>query len=74
YCASKYGVRGFTQALALELPTSIKIYCVNPDGTATQMTQFQGVDPSKVADVILKTAQEILHKKSGDDVDLPEYT
>ena len=74
YCATKFGVRGFTQALTLELPTSIKIYCVNPDMTATLMTNFKGVDPIKVAAVIVKTAQETLGKKSGDDVDLPDYS
>ncbi len=73
YCATKYGVRGFTQSLALELPSHIKTYSINPSFTATQMTNFEGVDPSKVAAVIVKTAQEKLGKKSGDDVDAPEY-
>ena len=73
YCATKFGVRGFTQALALELPRHVKTYCVNPGMTATQMTKFEGVDPNKVAAVIVKTAQEKLGKKSGDDVDVPDY-
>lgn len=73
YCATKFGVRGFTQALALELPKQVKTYCVNPGMTATQMTDFKGVDPSKVAEVIVRTAQEKLGKKSGDDVDVPDY-
>jgi len=63
YCATKFGVRGFTQALALELPKHVKIYCVNPGMTSTQMTNFEGVHPSKVADIILKTAEEKLKKK-----------
>ncbi len=73
YCATKFGVRGFTQALALELPKHINIYCINPGMTATQMTKYEGVDPDKVAAVIVKTAQETLGKKSGDDVDVPDY-
>lgn len=73
YCATKFGVRGFTQGLALELPKHINIYCINPGMTATQMTKFEGVDPKKVAAIIVKTAQETLGKKSGDDVDVPDY-
>jgi NAD(P)-dependent dehydrogenase (short-subunit alcohol dehydrogenase family) len=30
YCATKWGVRGFTRALALELPDRMRVYCVNP--------------------------------------------
>ncbi len=73
YCATKYGVRGFTQSLALELPKHVQTYSINPSFTATQMTNFEGVAPSKVADIIVKTAQEKLHKKSGDDIDVPDY-
>ncbi len=73
YCASKFGVRGFTQALALELPKNIRIYCVNPGLTATKMTGFQGIPASQAADVILATAQEQLGKKSGEDVDVRDF-
>ncbi len=73
YCATKFGVRGFTQALALELPKQVKTYCVNPGMTATQMTKFEGVDPNKVADIIVQAAQEKFKKQSGEDVDVPDY-
>jgi NAD(P)-dependent dehydrogenase (short-subunit alcohol dehydrogenase family) len=73
YCATKFGVRGFTQSLAQELPSGIRVYCINPGTTATPMTGFKGTDPRKVADVILRVAEETLGKKSGDDVDLWEY-
>lgn len=73
YCASKFGVRGFTKALALELPDNIKTYVVNPGLTATQMTNFQGIHPKKVADIIVDTAKENLNKKSGDDIDIEDY-
>ena len=73
YCASKFGVRGFTKALALELPDNIKTYVVNPGLTATQMTNFQGIPPKKVADIIVDTAKENLNKKSGDDIDIEDY-
>jgi NADP-dependent 3-hydroxy acid dehydrogenase YdfG len=36
YCGSKFGVRGFTQSLAVEYPR-LRICCVNPDMTATRL-------------------------------------
>jgi len=73
YCATKFAVRGFTKALALELPEGIKTYSVNPGMTATQMTKFRGISAKKVAGVIINTAKEKLGKKSGDDVDVLDY-
>ncbi len=72
YCATKFGIRGFTQALAQEL-ADIKVFCVNPGMTATRMTNFQGVAPEKVAKVILNTAKGIYKKPSGSDIDVWEY-
>ena len=69
YCATKYGVRGFTQSLALEEP-NLRIYSVNPGMTATRMTNYQGVPPEKVAKVILNTAKGIYNVPSGGDVDV----
>ncbi|MBI2448765.1 SDR family oxidoreductase [Candidatus Pacearchaeota archaeon] len=73
YCATKFGVRGFTQTLALELPHGVRTYCVNPGATATRMTDFKGIPSSKVAGIIIKTAEETLGKRSGDDIDVWEY-
>jgi len=73
YCATKWGVRGFTRALALELPERVRTYCVNPGMTATRMTGYQGADPADVARIIVRTAAENLRKKSGDDVDVWRY-
>ncbi|NPA52056.1 MAG: SDR family oxidoreductase [Aquificae bacterium] len=72
YCATKFGVRGFTQALALEEP-HINIYVVNPGMTATKMTGYKGVSPKIVAKVILNTAKGIYKKPSGSDIDVWEY-
>lgn len=72
YCATKFGVRGFTQALAQELKKS-KVYCVNPGSTATRMTGFRGVSPRKVGEIILQAVEEKLGKRSGDDIDVWEY-
>ncbi|MGZ6276977.1 MAG: SDR family oxidoreductase, partial [Syntrophales bacterium] len=73
YCATKWGVRGFTRAIALELPDRVRVYCVNPGLTATRMTDYQGADPADVAKIIVRTAAEKLRKKSGDDVDVWRY-
>ncbi len=73
YCATKFGVRGFTQTLALELPKSMKIFSVNPGMTATQMTNFKGISPVKVGEVIVNAAKEKYKVKSGQDVDVWEY-
>lgn len=70
YCASKFGVRGFTRALALELPSGIKIFAVNPGLTATAMTDFEGIPAKDVAEVIVNTAKEKYSAQSGGDVDV----
>lgn len=71
YCATKYGVRGFSQSLALEEP-DLRIYTVNPGMTATRMTNYRGVPPEVVAKVILNTAKGIYNVPSGGDVDVWE--
>lgn len=71
YCATKFGVRGFTQALSQEQP-GLNIYCVNPTLTATQMTNFTGMDPKLVAKVILKTAKNEYNVEPGGDINVWE--
>jgi len=73
YCATKFAVRGFTQALALELPEKIKVYAVNPGLTSTQMTGFHGIKPEKVGKIIVNTAKEKYKIQSGGDVDVLRY-
>jgi len=70
YCATKFGVRGFTQALAKELPKGIKIFSINPGMTSTQMTNYTGIPPKKVAELIVKTAKGEMKIPSGGDVDV----
>ncbi len=72
YCATKFGIRGFTQALALE-QKSLKIYAVNPGVTATRMTNFRGVPPEKVAGIIFNAAVGKYKISSGGDIDIEEY-
>ena len=73
YCATKFGVRGFTEALALELTNGIKTYSLNPGKTATLMTDFVGNPPSKIAELILKTVYGEIKVNSGEDIDLWKY-
>ncbi len=72
YCAAKWGLRGFTKALAQELPGR-KVYAVNPGITATQMNDFQGMPPRRVAEVIVNLAKGVYDLESGDDVNIWDY-
>lgn len=72
YCATKFGVRGFTQALAKEL-TNRKVVVVNPDMTQTRMTNFSGRPPEDVANIILKVAENKIKVNSGEDIDVWKY-
>ena len=69
YCGTKFGVRGFTQALAEGHPR-LKICCVNPDMTATRLTGYEGRPPSEVAEVIFKTVSGMIKVAPGGDVDV----
>jgi NAD(P)-dependent dehydrogenase (short-subunit alcohol dehydrogenase family) len=72
YCATKFGVRGFTQALAQEMSRP-KIYAVNPDMTKTRMTGFKGRPAEQVARVVLNTAKGNYKKTSGSDINVWDY-
>ncbi|MEM4721088.1 MAG: SDR family oxidoreductase [Candidatus Methanomethylicaceae archaeon] len=72
YCATKFGVRGFTQALAQEIAKP-KVFAVNPDMTKTRMTGFQGRPPEQVAEVIMNTAKGKYRKPSGSDINVWDY-
>lgn len=72
YCATKFGVRGFTQALAQEIAKP-KVFAVNPDMTKTRMTGFRGRPPEEVAQVILNTAKGNYRKPSGSDINVWDY-
>lgn len=72
YCASKWGVRGFTKALALEWPEK-RIYAVHPTRSATRMNDFVGASPGHVADVVLRVARGELDLEPGADVSLHDH-
>lgn len=73
YCASKFGVRGFTQSLALELPKETQICLFNPNQTATRMGEFKGDNPKDVAGVIVKVMERKIKFKKGADIDARDY-
>ena len=64
-CATKFGLRGFTQALAKEL-TRIKVYAVTTGMTATRMTGA----PLPCAKTIADVPEGRSYLPSGSDVDL----
>jgi NAD(P)-dependent dehydrogenase (short-subunit alcohol dehydrogenase family) len=72
YCASKWGVRGFTKALALEHP-EVRIFCVHPGRTATRMNDFVGASPEAAAEVVLRVARGEIAVEPGGDVVVQEH-
>ncbi len=71
YCGTKFGVRGFTQALAQEEPR-LAICCVNPDMTATRLSGYKGRPPTQVAEVIFRAAAGQVTCRRGGDIDVAE--
>jgi NAD(P)-dependent dehydrogenase (short-subunit alcohol dehydrogenase family) len=69
YCASKWGVRGFTRALALEHPEK-RIVSVHPAVTATRMNEMQGMPPERVAEVVFGVAAGEIAFEPGGDVEV----
>lgn len=66
YTASKFGVVGFTKALALEYP-DLKIFSVSPGAVKTEMWNFQeGADPKIVGEYIVKAVKGEVPLKDGD--------
>lgn len=72
YCATKWGVRGFTKALTDEV-NHLRIYAVNPGPTATAMTDYEGIDPAYVAEIIVNLTKGKIEANSGDDIIISDY-
>ncbi|HWP84185.1 MAG TPA: SDR family oxidoreductase [Terriglobia bacterium] len=59
YSASKWGLEGFTQALAAEVrPHRIRVNSVDPGTVATKLTGFAGSRPESVTDVFVYLASD----------------
>ena len=72
YCATKFGVRGFTQSLSREVP-ELRIISVNPGATATRMTQFKGTPPENVAEIVYNAAIGKHKADSEKDIDVWDF-
>jgi NAD(P)-dependent dehydrogenase (short-subunit alcohol dehydrogenase family) len=60
YCATKFAQVGFTQALDHELrPRNIKVTCILPGGTATEIAMGTGRTPEGVAQAKFSEPEEI---------------
>jgi len=80
YCASKFGLVGFTEALAEELGgTGVGVWAVCPGLVDTLMTRKAGIspagrggliEPESVARVILALATRRRRDRSGSAVDV----
>jgi hypothetical protein len=55
--------------LAEEFP-KIKIFCVNPDMTATRFTGYEGRPPSDVAEAIFRAVSGRIKVAQGGDMDV----
>jgi len=59
YSTSKWGLEGFSQALAAELrPQNIRVNSVDPGTVATKLTGFSGSKPESVTDVFVYLASD----------------
>jgi len=72
YCATKWGLRGFVKALALE-HLDKRIVSVHPTVTATRMNDMRGMSAERVAEVVLRVARGEIEVEPGGDVDMREY-
>ena len=72
YCATKWGLRGFVKALAVERPGK-RFATVHPTVTATRMNEMQGMPPERVADVVYRVAAGEIDVEPGGDVDMRDY-
>lgn len=72
YGAAKWGVRGFTKALAKEY-LNLKVYNFVSGGVATQMKNYKGISPDKIAQLILDFAREKYTSETGSDINARDY-
>ncbi len=72
YCATKWGLRGFIKALALERPGK-RFVTVHPTVTATRMNDMQGMSPERVAHVVFRVATGDIEVEPGGDVDMRDH-
>lgn len=74
YCASKFGVIGFTESLAGELPSGIRVYAVCPGGVDTKMYRDMfghqpALKPAYIAEKVLELCLPGCRVRSGSSVE-----
>lgn len=72
YCATKWGLRGFMRAMALERPGK-RFVTVHPTHTATRMNDMTGMPPERVAEIVVRVAAHDLEVPSGGEVDMRDH-
>lgn len=72
YCATKFGVRGFTQSIAQEYK-NLKIFTVNPSLTATRMGGHKGAKAEDVAEVVYGSAVGVISARPGSDLNVRDF-
>lgn len=72
YCATKWGLRGFVKALAVE-SLGTRFATVHPTVTATRMNEMRGMVPERVAEVVYRVATGEIEVESGGDIDMRDH-
>jgi NAD(P)-dependent dehydrogenase (short-subunit alcohol dehydrogenase family) len=70
YATSKWGLEGFTRALAAEVRhTGVRVNSVSPGMLATQMTGFIGAKPESVTPLFVHLASDASRRMTGQALD-----
>lgn len=67
YNAAKFGVRGYTEALAIEMDlgrTGVGVHCVHPGGIATNIANFSRMAPGRDRQELVETFNRVFLRTS----------
>ncbi len=68
YNAAKFGVRGYTEALAIEMDlggTGVGVHCVHPGGIATNIANFSRMAPTRDREELVETFNRVFNLARG---------
>lgn len=69
YNAAKFGVRGYTEALAIEMDiagTGVGVHCVHPGGIRTNIANFSRMAPGRDKEQLVDTFNRVFLRTSAD--------